>query len=302
MISIIVPVYNTGRYLRDAIESVLQQEGVEMEVLCVNDGSTDDSLQILEALAKQDRRIVVMSQANQGQSVARNTAMLKARGEYVYFMDSDDVLKPQCLKRCHDEMEHHGYDLLFFDGEVFCEEGTPALGWDYRRTDIYEEGRTYDGPQLMHSLLDNWKHRAVPWLLFIRRSKITKLGLTFYPGIIHEDELFTTLLVLQSHSIGCLKASFVKHRVRANSTMTSHYSRRNVDCYLTVITELTNWAKSHPEHTAIVCKFACYTLDKVFQTAFVLPFKQKLVITKTMIQRGYVGFVTLKTWAKFFLK
>ncbi len=302
-ISVIVPVFNTGKYLQEAIESVLQQGIADMEVICVNDGSTDDSLHILETMAAKDPRIQVLSQSNQGQSVARNLAMQHATGRYLYFMDSDDVLKPGCFACCLAQMEKHHYDFVFFDGEVFCEEGTPNLVWGYERTGIYEEDKVYVGKELMHSLLDNYTHRAVPWLLFVRHDHVRKLNLGFYPGIIHEDELFTALLTLQSESIGCVKQSFVKHRVRAHSTMTHKYARRNVDCYLTVVGELIRWSREeHPEHRALIRKFARYTLDKVFHTAQVLPFKVKISLTWVMIRKKYTTFVSAKNWTRFLLK
>lgn len=302
LISVIIPVYNTGKYLQDAIDSILQQDVNDMEIICVNDGSTDDSQSVLERYAANDSRVKVYSQVNQGQSVARNTAMQYASGKYIYFMDSDDVLKPGCFKRCLEEMERDGYDFVFFDGEVFCEEGTPSLGWGYERTQIYKEHTTYEGPALMQSLLDNFTHRAVPWLLFVRHATIQNLSLSFYPGIIHEDELYTTLLTIQSSRIGCIKQSFVKHRVRANSTMTNHYARRNVDCYLTVVDELFAWAHKHPEHLPLIRKYARYTLDIVFYTANVLPFRQKISLMRVLIQKKYTKFVTAKNTIRFLIK
>lgn len=302
ILSVIVPIYNTGKYLRDALQSVIQQDIQDMEIICVNDGSTDDSLSILEDMAREDSRIKIYSQENQGQSVARNTAMAHATGTYIYFMDSDDLLKPGCFKTCLNYIEKHGFDFVFFDGEVFCEEGTPSLGWGYDRTGIYEEGKAYEGPQLMQSLLDNFTHRAVPWLLFVRHEQIKNLSLSFYPGIIHEDELYTTLLTIQSSRIGCLKQSFVRHRVRANSTMTNHYSRRNVDCYLVVVDELFRWANSHPEHLLLIKKYARYTLDIVFYTATSLPLHDKWALMRILKEKRYTQFVTFKNTIRFLLK
>lgn len=301
-ISVIIPVYNTGNFLTETLNSVIGQDVDDMEVICVNDGSTDDSLQILNNFATRSTRIKVYSQSNQGQSVARNTALEHANGRYIYFMDSDDVLKEGCLKKCLEYIETHNYDFIFFDGETFCEDGVPHLAWNYQRTSIYEEGKAYMGDELMHSLLDNCTHRAVPWLLFIRHDVIRRLNLSFYPGIIHEDELFTTLLTIQSHNIGCLKETLVRHRIRGNSTMTTHYSRRNVDCYLIVVDELMKWAEKHTTKLSLIRKYARYTLDKVFYTAHVLPFKQKISLTKLMIRKKYINFVSMKNWARFIIK
>jgi glycosyltransferase involved in cell wall biosynthesis len=97
-VSIIIPVYNTEAYLERALTSVLSQTYRDFEAICVNDGSTDNSLAILESYAQKDSRIKIISQDNQGLSMARNNGLKEAQGEYVYFFDSDDALHPQMLE------------------------------------------------------------------------------------------------------------------------------------------------------------------------------------------------------------
>ena len=89
-VSVIIPVYNVEKYLKQCLDSVVNQTLKDIEIICVNDGSTDNSLEILEEYAQKDNRIIIISQENQGQSVARNIALEKATGEYVGFVDSDD--------------------------------------------------------------------------------------------------------------------------------------------------------------------------------------------------------------------
>ena len=96
--SIIIPVYNVEKYLRDCLDSVLGQSFSDWEAICVNDGSTDHSASILEEYASRDIRITVISQPNGGLSAARNTGMNAAKGDYVIFLDSDDWLEADALK------------------------------------------------------------------------------------------------------------------------------------------------------------------------------------------------------------
>lgn len=302
LISVIIPIYNTCKYLQDTINSIISQNITDIEIICFDDGSTDGSLQLLEDLAHTYPCIRVYTQENRGQSVARNNAMLHARGKYIYFMDSDDILKENCFNQCIKAMERYQYDFLFFDADILWETTSSSICWDYHRTNIYEEGIAYNGIELMNSLLDNYTHRAVPWLLFIRHEYICRIKIDFYPNIIHEDELYTTLLTLQSNKVGCLKQSYVLHRVRNNSTMTTHYSRRNVDCYITVTEELMNWGRKHRHIQPLLRKYARYTLDKVFYTAHVLPFKDKIKLTKVMVNKRFTQFVSLKNWIRFYIK
>ena len=90
VVSVIIPVYNVEPYLRECLESVIHQTLREIEIICVNDGSTDNSLRVLEEYQGRDDRISVISQDNQGLSAARNCGMRYAGGEYIYFLDSDD--------------------------------------------------------------------------------------------------------------------------------------------------------------------------------------------------------------------
>jgi len=91
-ISVIIPVYNVEKYLRQCLDSVVNQTLKDIEIICVNDGSTDNSQQILEEYAKKDKRIKLINQENQGQSVARNVGIKVSSGEFVSFIDSDDLL------------------------------------------------------------------------------------------------------------------------------------------------------------------------------------------------------------------
>jgi len=297
-VSVILPVYNVAAYLDETFASLLSQTLQEIEIIAVNDGSMDNSEDIIKKYAQQDARISYFSQENQGQSVARNLALQHAKGEYIYMMDSDDVLDdPEALRICYEYAERNKADFIFFDGDTLQEQGASFLTWDYKRTDDLLEGKAYQGEELLNEMLDKWKHNCVVWLLLINHNYLKRIGLDFYPGIIHEDELFTTKLTLQSDKIFCLKKSFVKHRIRSASTMGKRYSKRNVNCYLTVIDELLKWQDS-----PIIHKFAKYTLSKVFYTGHQIPFKEKPAVFWRAVKSGYLKYIGLKPAMVFWFK
>ena len=154
------------------------------------------------------------------------------------------------------EVFHYEYakknnaDFIFFDGERFLDEDNRHIS-NIKRTHLVEENTKYSGEYLLNLMLDNRVHNSVVWLLLINRKYMNQLGLNFYPGIIHEDELFTPILTLKSNSIYCLKQSFVRHRIRSTSIMGVHYTKRNLDCYLTVFDELFKF-----QNSPIIKKFA----------------------------------------------
>ncbi len=91
-VSVIVPVFNVEAYLNESLDSILNQTLNDIEIICINDGSTDNSLNILETYAKKDKRIKIISKENEGQGVARNVGLDDAQGEYISFVDSDDFI------------------------------------------------------------------------------------------------------------------------------------------------------------------------------------------------------------------
>ena len=116
-VSVIVPVYNVEQYLSDCLESICRQTLKGIEIIVVNDGSTDNSMRIIEDFAARDSRIQYHVQPNQGLSVARNQAMRYATGKYIYFMDSDDILDWTALQKCYLTCEEDNLDFVFFDAE-----------------------------------------------------------------------------------------------------------------------------------------------------------------------------------------
>lgn len=297
-VSVILPIYNVAPYLDETFTSLLSQTLQDIEIFAVNDGSEDNSEDIIKKYAQQDARISYYTQTNQGQSVARNLALQHATGEYIYMMDSDDVLDdPEALRICYEYAERNKADFIFFDGDTLQERGASFLTWDYKRTDDLLEDKAYQGKELLNEMLDKWKHNCVVWLLLINHNYLKRIGLDFYPGIIHEDELFTTKLTLQSDKIFCLKKSFVKHRIRSASTMGKRYSKRNVNCYLTVIDELLTWQDS-----PIIHKFAKYTLSKVFYTGHQIPFIEKPAVFWRAVKSGYLKYIGLKPAMVFWFK
>ena len=111
-ISIIMPVFNTSKYLKESIRSILQQTYTEFELICVNDASCDDSLEILRELQQQDRRLVIINhEENRGAAVSRNDGLKIAKGAYVIFLDSDDYFYPNMLEVSYQQAINNNADV-----------------------------------------------------------------------------------------------------------------------------------------------------------------------------------------------
>lgn len=238
-VSVIIPVYNTAPYLKEAIGSVFNQSLKDIEIIAVNDGSADNSLQILNELAETDKRLKVISfEKNAGVSVCRNAGIGAAKSEYIYFFDSDDVIEPDCLDFCYQKMVSGSYDFLVFDGLSFTDNGVKTgFNATYQRTRLLTKD-TYKGVELMNLLIENKSYSCSVCLCFIKKSFIDENHLQFYPGVLYEDVLYAAQLYLTAQSVTCVPRTFFHRRIRENSTMTSKVSTINIDYRLTVGNEL----------------------------------------------------------------
>lgn len=120
-VTIVIPVYNSAKYLRQCLDSIISQSIKDIEIICVNDGSKDKSLKILQEYASKDSRITIINKVNEGQGVARNIAIAEAEGEYLLFVDSDDWLEENALELAYNKIRKDQVDILFFDCYRFSE-------------------------------------------------------------------------------------------------------------------------------------------------------------------------------------
>ena len=222
-VSVIIPVYNTQPWLRECLDSVLCQTLGDFEVICVDDGSTDQSGSILQDYAAKDSRFHILSQSNKGQSAARNAGLKVARGEYVYFLDSDDYIEPDLLETACQEMDSKNLDIVFFDTRVFADKGIPQKEVD-KRTAYYTMSRDYSavstGEDLMRSFLESNDFCCSVCKQVVRRDLLTSYQVFFYEGIINEDELYTFQILLLAGRAAYIHRIFYNRRLRMNSTVT----------------------------------------------------------------------------------
>lgn len=222
-VSVVIPVYNTLAFLAECLASVQRQNGCSVEVICVDDGSSDGSSDLLDAAAHDDPRIRVIHQANAGLSAARNTGVAAATGRYVCFLDSDDHWRLDGLAelvRCADDAT---LDVLLFDAVSFREPGVSDKLWKdyegYYERQRYEGVRT--GPELLAAMHEPREYRASACLYLVRRGLLVERGLRFYPGIAHEDNLFTFELLMQAQRASHTQTALYARRVRPGSIVTT---------------------------------------------------------------------------------
>jgi len=222
--SIVIPLYNVEKYLKDCLDSVLNQTFADWEAICVNDGSTDHSAVILEEYAAKDSRFKTFNQPNGGLSAARNTGLKAAIGEYVLFLDSDDWLEPNALERISESLTDE--DMLCFSGRRYFEDKRLYREVDQLKERVYATGMDYYNE---NALLTRDFAFVCVVLRAYKRDFLLGHQLWFKEGIFHEDNLFTPFACYYAGKVKVVNECLYDYRVRANSITTTGNTKRLSD-------------------------------------------------------------------------
>lgn len=233
-VSVIVPVYNCGAYVEECLSSVLSQTYSSFEIICVDDGSTDDSLQILKRIADKDERVSVYHQPNSGLSVSRNNGLKVAVGKYVLFLDSDDMYDERALEVLVPRMDALALDVLLFDAKPFYESEELAKKHasyvEYYSRSSSLEG-VCSGVDLVGNLAERDEYLPSACFYMVRRDLLSSIS--FIPGILHEDNAFTFEVMLNARRADRVSEMLYYRRVRQGSVMTSKKTFANSYGYFT---------------------------------------------------------------------
>ncbi|WP_312339742.1 glycosyltransferase [Sphingobacterium sp.] len=296
LISIVMPVYNTAMYVDVAIQSIINQTYCYFELILINDGSTDQSLSILEKWVMSDKRVKLFSQENQGLSAARNKGLSLAKGQYIYFMDSDDILRADALSICLAYCEKQDLDFVYFDASVFADNSDESILKDFHYSRLKTSAYTvFSGPDALQQQLKADDFFSSACMYLIRKDILDRHGFGFERGIVHEDELFTVLLYLAADRVAYIPQQFFQRRVRPDSIMTSRLKLFNVKCYFIVAQRLKEYGKNYPDSKRIIELYLYRMLDAAVWKAHVLSIADRLKILLSVLThwRKYVSFKTM---------
>lgn len=297
-ISVIIPLYNTEDYIVETLWSIVNQSLKEIDIIIINDGSTDGSLSLVEEV--KDERIRIYSQKNMGLSDARNKGLKEATGEYIYFMDSDDILEQDALEKCYIRCRKDKLDFVFFNAVIFNDNEHLFEPDYYQRT--IPENKIYNGPDVIDLLMTTKQYRVSACLSVIRKSYLDSIKLTFYSKLLHEDELFTTLLYVQAKRVGFINKSFFHRRVRPNSIIASKISYRNFECYFIVADKILQFAKDQKQEIKITLNnYLTNLLNAVIYKGHKLGFSDKLKVANIVILK-HLRYIKIKSIIILFLK
>jgi glycosyltransferase involved in cell wall biosynthesis len=212
-VSVIMPVYNAFDYLRPAMDSVLDQTLTELEVICIDDGSTDHSLDILKEYQERDARVRIVTENNAGPSTARNKGIVRARGEYIMFLDADDFFEPDLLSSLYELARERSLDIAICNYDIYNEKHaifTPSKPEIH--ADVLAGGRVISKSEEPDYILQC--STGYIWNKLFRTEFIKTKELMFAPELfVFEDTYYTSATFSVAERIASIDKVLVHHRI-----------------------------------------------------------------------------------------
>lgn len=244
-VSVIIPVYNVEKYLNECLDSIIAQSHNNMEIICINDSSTDNSLKVLQEYAEKDERLTILNQPhNMGPSAARNRGLEVATGKYILFVDSDDYIGKNLIEKTLKCAEKQQADEVFFNCEWVS--ASNNLGWQPQNVSISDvlESDIKTGKDVF---IEREKAQSVvgrgttAWSCLYRRVYLNENNLRFYEGILHEDMLFYFRRCMCSKRVVVYNEKLYFYRKRDNTITTSFRDERAKSLFIIISIIYAYW-------------------------------------------------------------
>lgn len=261
LVSIVMPVYNSESYLKDSIESLINQKYKNLEIICVDDGSTDDSLRILENYKRNDDRIKIIKQKNQYAGVARNNGLKIANGKYIMFLDSDDIFEKNMVYNLVKKAEKHNTDIIFFGFYKFTEtiKKRSVIGIPYKNKDVIS-------PLDIKSVVFQ-KAQGVPWNKFYNKEFILNSGIKFQNLKSNNDIFFSKITTILSNRILFDNKRYTNYRVNNDNSTQGQYDVKSGN-YAKAITSMYKEMQNRGIYKTFRNSFEKYVLDSFIEIIY----------------------------------
>lgn len=223
-LSIIIPVYNVEKYIPVCLESIINQPFKDLEIICVNDGSSDNSLSVLQSYKEKDNRITIIDKKNEGSGVARNTALAIAKGDYVYFVDGDDWLADNALEKVVSKADELDTDILIFSGLSYYN-GKGQNG-AYSKNKLPEKyfDKVFSSKDIKK---DIFKFPSTAWTKLYKRDFLIKNNIKFQNIKVGQDQLPFFHSMIKAERIATLPENLYCYRKNRKGAVTSVKKKKN---------------------------------------------------------------------------
>lgn len=255
LVSVIIPVYNVADYLTECIQSVLNQTYRNIEIVIIDDGSTDGSGSICDKAAENDERIKVTHQENNGVAAARNAGLDAATGEYIMFVDSDDYIEPDAVEYLLNIIVHKSADLVIGDYVRVNtdDERLDSIEGDEKSVELISQKRFWE---IVRTVA---KPIGIVLVARLYRASIWD-GIRFEKGFIHEDQMITHRIIDRCTKIYMTNKVLYNYRRTPNSIMTKPFRIENLD-YAKGLTDRIEYFKENENYEDVLYTFGAGTRE-----------------------------------------
>ena len=227
LVSIVIPVFNAEEYLEETLQHISGQSYKNMEIICVDDGSSDKSPDILQRAKSSDSRLILLSQKNQGAGTARNLGMDAAGGDYILFFDADDILRKNAVQKLVKAAVKNDTDIVFFGYEKFA--GKKRIHTDFSAKILKVPMNKVFSPVDIADRLFQADH-GMPWNKFYKTEFLRRTDIRFQALKNTNDEYFSRLTAVEAGRILFLNRIFVDYRVGNKSSLQGNSGKNILDC------------------------------------------------------------------------
>ena len=224
-VSVVMPIYNEEEYLRPALDSVIDQTLRDIEIICIDDGSTDGTLDILKEYQQKDERIRIVTETNAGPAIARNNGIRRARGEYIAFLDADDFFELDMLEKMYDEAKTHDLDIVITNYDIYnCHKAEFSKPAKEENEDIYKNVSVTSKNDCPDEIFTSTNGSA--WNKLFRTSFVLDKSLSFLTEVkTYEDVYFVLTALSLAERVGKVHKVMLHHRVHSDQTRTKHFRK-----------------------------------------------------------------------------
>jgi glycosyltransferase involved in cell wall biosynthesis len=229
-VSVIVPFYNGAEYIRETLTSILTQSLKEIEIICVDDESTDDTYAILQEYARTDDRLTVLKQEKSNAGAARNLGKKHATGEYLLFLDSDDLFETDMIERMYRSCKESDADVCVCNANQYDNEKQEYIEKpQYLREKLLPETQPFSRKQIGKYIL--YFTTSVPWNKMVKRSLVEQHEITFQEIPRANDQFFSIMCLILAERITVVREKLVHYRVKQKENLTTNYSETPLCSY-----------------------------------------------------------------------
>lgn len=292
LLSLVVAVYNGEKFLDAFFDSIKNQHLDSLEMILVNDGSTDGSAEILNRYASEFSNYQIIDQANQGVSAARNTGLAAATGQYLAFPDIDDVIHPGMYPRLLEIATQNQLDVATCNGTYVYDDGRPSK--KIFPSDKLASTGVLEGPVWLQRALASRKFLHVTWLNIYRHAFIKEQGFSFEHGLRHQDIPWTTEVLLTAKRVQYIDETYYDYLIHSASVShtpgTDDTRIRNSQHYMKILEMLNDINHRYPQQVARVpaCQWqiAKEGLGILHSINNIADPKKRKMITQELFDRG----------------